>query len=132
MPVDLSLILCSPPPRCPPDLLCSRNEVLNLLLHLPFDTATDPDEIISRMLRSAFSIASPLTHIFNLSLQSGTFPSDWKFFHIVLIPKTKSSSSSPSDYHPISLLPIISKVLEQHVFNFLSEFCTQHNLLSNS
>ena len=132
-PVDPSLIPCSPPPRYPLDLLCSHDEILNLLLHLPSDTATGPDEISSRMLRStAFSIASPLTHIFNLSLSSGIFPSDWKLSHIVPIPKTKSPSSSPSDYRPISLLPIISKVLERHVFNFLSDFCTQHNLLSDS
>ena len=82
-------------------------------------------------MSTAFSIAFPLTHIFNLSLSSGIFPSDWKLSYIVPIPKTTSPSSSPSDYRPISL-PIISKVLERHVFNFLSDFCTQHNLLSNS
>ena len=132
-PIDPSLNLCSPPTLCPPDLLCSPNEILNLLLHLPSDTATGPDNISSRMLKStAYSIASPLTHIFNLSLKSGILPTDWKFSHIVPIPKSKSPSSSPSDYRPISLLPIVSKVLERHVYNFLSDFCTHNHLISNS
>ena len=42
------------------------------------------------------------------------------------------ASSSPSDYRPISLLPIVSKVLERHVYNFLSDFCTHNHLISNS
>lgn len=85
------------------------------------------------MLKStASSIAYPLSHIFNLLLQSGILPSDWKHSHVVPIPKTKSPSSSPSDYRPISLLPIISKVLERHVYNFIFDFCNRHDVISNS
>ena len=85
------------------------------------------------MLKStAHSIVTPLLHIFNLSIQSGILPSDWKHSHIVPIPKSKTPSSSPSDYRPISLLPIVSKVLERHIYNFLFDFCTHHHLISNS
>ena len=60
------------------------------------------------MLKSTVhSIAPVLTSIFNLSLQSRTFPSD---SHIVPIPKT-NFPSSPSDFRPISLLSIVSKYL---------------------
>ena len=107
--------------------------LLQLLLNLSSDSASGPDVISSRMLKStASSIAYPLSHIFNLSLQSGILPSDWKHSHIVSIPKTKSPSSSPSDYRPISLLPIISKVLQRQVYNFIFDFCYRHNVISNS
>ena len=85
------------------------------------------------MLKStAHSIVTPLLHIFNLSIQSGILPSNWKHSHIVPIPNSKTPSSSPSDYRPISLLPIISKVLERHIYNFLFDFCTHQHLISNS
>ncbi len=132
-PVLPSTHLGPAPSPCPPELLCSEEQVLQLLLNLSSDSASGPDAISSRMLKStASSIAYPLSHIFNLSLQSGILPSDWKHSHIVPIPKTKSPSSSPSDYRPISLLPIISKVLERHVYNFIFDFCNRHDVISNS
>ena len=85
------------------------------------------------MLReTAYSISSPLTSIFNLSIKSGIFPDDWKNSHIISIPKHSSSPSSPTGYRPISLLPLINKVLEKHIFNSLLDFCQTHNLLSDS
>ena len=103
---------------CPPDL-CSTDNVLHLL-HLPSDTATGPDGLSSRMLKAtAHSIAPALTSIFNLSIQSSTFPSDWKCSYIiVLIPKTNCPSST-SDFRPLSLLCIVSKLLERHIHNYL-------------
>ena len=117
----------------PLDLLCSKDELLRLLLNLSCDTATGPDGISARILKlSVHSITVPLTLIFNLSISSGIFPSDWKNSYIVPIPKSKSPSSAPFDYRPISLLFIISKVLERHIFNYLHDFCTTNQFLSES
>ena len=111
----------------------TEDEILHLLLNLPSNTSTGPDGISARMLKlSASSIVAPLTLIFNQSISSGIFPSDWKNSNIVPIPKSKSPSSSPSDYRPISLLPRISKVLERLVFNYLHNFCTVNQILSDS
>ena len=63
-------------------------------------------------------------------LKSDIFPYDWKNSHIIPIPKYSSALSSPTAYHPISLLPLISKVLERHIFNWLVDFCQTHNILS--
>ena len=61
------------PSPCPPDLLCSQEQLLQVLSS---DSAFGPDAIFSHMLKSAASsIAYPLLHIFNLSLKSGTVPS---------------------------------------------------------
>ena len=67
--------------------------------------------------------------IFNSSIMSGTFPDEWKISNIVPIPK-KSSPSSPSDFRPISLLPLTSKIVERHLFNWLQKFCGTNNILS--
>ena len=81
---------------------------------------------------SASSISLPLSLIFNSSISSGTFPTDWKNSFVVPIPKSKSPSSSPSDYCPIFPLSLVSKILERHILNYLYNFCSNHNLLSNN
>ena len=83
------------------------------------------------MLKStAYSIATPLCHIFNLSISTGLVPLEWKSSFIVPIPKTSPASSSPSNYRPISLLCLVSKLLEKHIHSFLSDFCISHHLIS--
>ena len=58
-----------------------------------------PSLTTARMLKyCAYSIVPSLTKLFNLSLISGTFPSEWKAARIVPIPKTDSPSVSTSDY----------------------------------
>ena len=64
-------------------------------------------------------------------LQSGILPSAWKCSKIIPIPNTSPSSSLPSDNRPISLLSIISKLLERHVFNILLDICLDNNLISD-
>ena len=114
-------------------LLCTPNEVYKLLLRTPSDTASGPDEFSSKMIRAtASSISFPLSLIFNLSLSTGIFPSDWKNSLVIPIPKTTSPSFSPSNYRPIYLLSLISKALERHVSNYVYEFCSLHNLLHPS
>ena len=115
----------------PPTYLCTQSQVLSLIANLPLDSASGPDFISTRMLKyTAHSIVSPLTHIFNLSLSSGHVPSDWKNSFIVPIPKSSSNTSDPSNYRPISLLSVISKILEKHVHSILYSFCLDHNLVS--
>ena len=115
----------------PPTYLCTQSQVLSLIANLPLDSASGPDFISTRMLKhTAHSIVSPLTHFLNLSLSLGRVPSDWKNSFIVPIPKSSSNTSDPSNYRPISLLSVISKILEKHVHSILYSFCLDHNLVS--
>ena len=73
------------------------------------------------MLRqTALSITPCLTKLFNLSLATGSFPSEWKCARITSIFKS-SDSSLPENYRPISILPIVSKLLEQHIHSLVSK-----------
>ena len=62
---------------------------------------------------TAPSIAPLFAQIFNTSIKSGKVPSVWKASNIVPIPNGSNSSSDPSNYRPISLLPVVSKLLER-------------------
>ena len=121
----------SPPPfPCLQDLKFTLNEIFQLLCCLTSDTSPGLDKISASMLKStAQSISSPLSLILNSSLSSGTFPADWKNSIVIPILKTSSPLSFPSDYCPISLLPLVGKIFERHVFNGLSNTIAVINIL---
>lgn len=64
-------------------------------------------------------ITLPLCHIFNESLKSCIYPNIWKTSKIIPIPKIRNPGVK--DFRPISLLPIVSKILERCIFNQLKE-----------
>ena len=53
----------------------------------------------------------------HISIATGSFPTEWKCARITPVFKS-SDSSLPKNYQPISILPIISKLLEQHIHSF--------------
>ena len=79
--------------------------------------STGPYELSSRFLKKllAREIATPLTELFNYSLQLGVIPSAWKQSHITPIYKG-GVNDDPSNYRPISVVPVIAKILEKIVF----------------
>ena len=117
---------------CPEELLCNEEEVYQLLVSLDVTKANGPDGISARMLKhTAASITPSVTQLFNLSLCSGQVPSQWKQSLVVPIPKSKDASS-PENYRPISLLSILSKLLERHMYKLILEHLHEHHPLSNS
>ena len=94
--------------------------------------ATGLDDLPAGMLKDcAAYIAVPLRYIVNLSLNTSTVPSAWKEAKIVPIYKS-GASSSVENYRPISVLPILSKLLEKAVHTQLSTFLERNNLLNDS
>ena len=88
---------------------------MQLLQNLDVSKSNGPDRISAKMLKgTSCSIASCLTKLFNISIQSGSVPCGWKLSMIVPISKD-GEKSVPTNYRPISLLPIVSKILERHI-----------------
>ncbi len=74
------------------------------------------DHLTPLILKAASEIlAPPLTHIFAQSISECVFPHCWKLAKVVPIPKKKSPTVS--DFRPISLLPLPSKVLESIILS---------------
>ena len=72
-----------------------------------------------------------ITELFNSSLRLGSVPQQWKEARVIPIPKVLVPKS-PNNYSPISLLSLLSKVLEQHLYYLITDHLEEGHLLSNS
>ena len=115
---------------CPDDLLCTEEEIFDYLSSLDTTKANGPDGISAKMLKeSSPAITSSLTKLFNTSIKLGEVPSEWKHALVTPIPKS-SDLSSVSNYHPISLLSIISKILERHIHSLVLKHLNENYPIS--
>ena len=72
-----------------------------------------------------------LTHIINLSIKQSKFPTQFKKAKV--IPLFKSGDKlSPSNYRPVAILPIWSKLVERAVFIQMIEYFESNNLIHPS
>ena len=90
------------------------------------------DKISTKILIGTYqNCLNHLTHFFNLCLRTATFPDLLK---IALVrPIFKSGENDKfTNYRPISLLPILSKILEKIIYFSLTSYITDNNVLSEN
>ena len=110
----------------------SENFVRTSLQQLSTSKATGLDDLSSFFLKIAAPAISPsLTAVFNLSISSGVFPDLWKTAKVSPLHKD-GSLFDRSNYRPISVLAVLSKILERHVHQTFYYFLSQHELLLDS
>ncbi len=98
--------------------LVSVGKVVRLLNGLSNGKAAGLDKISGKIfLKVAASTTAPsLTHIFNNGLISNCFPYEWKMARLVPIHK-KGPRNLTDNYRSISILPVISKVMERIMYD---------------
>ena len=70
------------------------------------------DGISHKMLKETVAqISTPLAHVFNMLLQEGIVPLEWKEANIIPVFK-KGSRNKSVNYRPVSLTAVICKLLE--------------------
>jgi Reverse transcriptase (RNA-dependent DNA polymerase) len=70
-----------------------------------------------------------LTHVLSHAIMTSSFPSLWKTGLVIPIPKT-GGPTQLSDFRPISILPVLSKVLEKLLYDQMVCYLTTNNMLS--
>ena len=103
-------------------------EIKNIIRNLN-DGSAGWDSISCTVIKSTSdTILTPLVHIFNLSLKKGIFPSELKIARV--IPLYKSGDPTLfSNYRPVSVLPLFSKILERIMYKRLLSFINKHKIL---
>ena len=74
-------------------------------------------------------VADSLTIIFNRCIKEGCFPTALKLAKVIPIHKG-DSVLSVSNYRPISLLPIFSKIMERLIYNQFIDYIESNKILS--
>ena len=98
------------------DLENTSELVSKLLERIKGGKAAGNDHLTPRLLKAGLDVlVGPLTHLFSCSIISCKVPQKWKQAIVAPIPKVKNPSLT--DFRPISLLPIPSKILESIVLD---------------
>ena len=110
----------------------TTDDILKLISSLLLNKASVLDGISCRLLKEATSIVAPsLTHIINLSITIGIFPDEWKLAIVSLVYK-EGGGDDPNNYRPISVLPVISKLIERIVLDQFYEYLIVSDLLADT
>ena len=64
-------------------------------------------------------LAGPVAAIINSSLREGYVPGIWKSADVCPLPKVSPPNDLQKDLRPISLTPVLSKVAEYHIRNWV-------------
>ena len=101
-------------------------KILKLMQSLNSNKAHGHDGISIRMLKIfGPSVIKPLSLLFNNCLRDCVFLSDWKKGNV----HEKGNKQLVSNYRPVSLLPICSKISEKSIFDCIYDFFDQNYLL---
>ena len=94
----------------------SKDDIAKMIQILDPNKAHGHDQISIRILKlCSTSICKPLEIIFNLCLETGTFPNEKQIL---------------KNYRPISLLPVCGKISEKLIFNEMFKFFIENDLIS--
>ena len=103
--------------------------MLKLLNGVKINKATGIDKISNRILKMAAPVIyKNLTDLFNLSITSGVFPSDWKIAKVSPLFKSGDLNDA-NNCRPISVLPTIARVFERLIFDQLNTYVNENNFL---
>ena len=107
----------------------STNFVLKELSRLKVTKASGPDGITARRLKDAAPvIAKPITYLVNLTISTGLIPAEWKDARETPIFKS-GARNDVNNYQLISVLSLVSKIMERAIQEQFLAFLTEHDLL---
>lgn len=107
-------------------------EVQTTITSLSNSKSLDADNLQVKPIKYVIEYIAPLlTHIYNLALESGIFPSTMKRAKVSVFYKGGDKNLA-TNYRPISILPVFSKGLEKIIFTRISNFLEKHNALTDA
>ena len=107
----------------------SEKTVLKLLKDLDENKAAGLDNLSGKFLKDwATVLAKLISQICNLSIKCSIFPFDCKIEKLKP-PFKKGSKTAPQSYRHISLLPLVSKIIEKVIHDQTQSFLDKDNII---
>ena len=111
-------------------VIISEEKMIDIIRALDPNKSSGWDGLSPRMIKICdSSITKPIKIIFETCIREGIYPDKWKMSNVCHIHK-KESKNLKENYRPISLLPILSKMFEEVLFDFLYDYFIQNQLLT--
>ena len=112
------------------ELQCIGTKAVSKILHsLKVNKAAGLDKIPARLVRDAkVELAPSLIYLINKSITDGTVPALWKVVHVTPL-YISEDKLLVENYRPISVLPVLSKVLERVVNTQVNAYSDHLGLL---
>ena len=105
------------------------DEIEKLISQLDWSKSSDIYDISIKIVKlSAPYISDMLSHIFNKSFSEGIFPQKLKYAFVLPLHKS-GSKLLLTNYRPISILPVLSNILEQLMQVRLVKFLEKNNII---
>ena len=107
----------------------SEDFIYKELCKLNPSKSTGTDNIPARFVKDAASVLTkPILHIVNLSIDQDLVPNDLKNARVVPLFK-KNKRCEVGNYRPVSVLSVISKILERAVYTQLEDYLIKKKLM---
>ena len=106
--------------------------VRKVVTNLDLSKASGPDCIPVLVLKNCEpELSYILAELFNKCLKESCFPDCWKVSSLVPVFKNVEERSAGKNYHPVSLLSVVSKVFEKFVNNRIVDYLEKCGLFSD-
>ena len=113
-------------------LVVTPEVVANTIYNMKENKSPEVDGIAPKILKETVEqMCTPLAHLFNMSLQEGIVPFEWKEANIIPLFKKGSRNKSVND-RPVSLTSVICKLLETIITDHMTDFLVKHKLINPS
>ena len=106
-------------------------EVLNIFESLKTKFSLDTYGLNHYYLKKICPVLLPvLTKLFQKCLDRQVFPDSFKIAKVKPLFK-EGNDLDPSNYRPISLLPVVGKIFERVIYNRMNQYLTKYQILQN-
>lgn len=125
-------LLPSPQPNSIGFIEPDTNEIESIITNLKSDSASGWDNIPTKFVKLAKTELAPIiNHLCVLCSNRGVFPQSLK--RAIVHPIYKSGARDDiNNYRPISVLTVISKIIEKNINKRLLDFINKYNILSDA
>ena len=111
------------------DIVFDCDDILYVVNSIDIHKSSGIDYLPSFILKDCFLVLQDqLVYLFNQSIALGTFPDSWKTATVTPIPKS-GDLNLVSNWRPISIIPLIGKMMENLCNTLLNNYLDVSNIL---